>query len=144
MKIVGNTAYLALQEVKRCLMELEDAMERTSTTDITDFRAVARGVVSAVNGAFVTAFQTVAAVVSVTLTPATLALVVGETAQLSWALDPHDASDYAVTFTSSDEAKATVSALGVVTAVAAGSATITVTTHDGNKTDTCAVTVTTE
>jgi len=37
---------------------------------------------------------------------------------------------------------ATVSSTGVVTAVAAGSATITVTTVDGGKTATCAVTVT--
>ncbi|MBR7287904.1 DNA breaking-rejoining protein, partial [Klebsiella pneumoniae] len=37
---------------------------------------------------------------------------------------------------------ATVSSTGLVTAVAAGTATITATTADGDFTDTCAVTVT--
>jgi len=45
-----------------------------------------------------------------------------------------------VTWTSSDETVATV-ADGVVTALAAGTATITVTTTDGAKTATCTVTV---
>jgi hypothetical protein len=53
---------------------------------------------------------------------------------------PAEATDKSVTWTSSDEAVATVTD-GVVTAVAAGTATITVTTTDGAKTATCAVTV---
>ncbi|MEJ5266164.1 MAG: Ig-like domain-containing protein, partial [Bacteroidales bacterium] len=47
-----------------------------------------------------------------------------------------------VSWSSSNTSVATVSSSGVVTAVAAGSATITVTTVDGAKTATCAVTVT--
>jgi len=47
-----------------------------------------------------------------------------------------------VTWSSSDTSKATVSASGLVTAIAVGSATITVTTEDGAKTATCVVTVT--
>ncbi|PFL25270.1 major capsid protein, partial [Bacillus thuringiensis] len=48
----------------------------------------------------------------------------------------------AVTYASSDEAVATVDANGKITAIAAGSADVTVTTADGGKTDKCAVTVT--
>ena len=47
-----------------------------------------------------------------------------------------------VTWKSSNTSIVTVSNLGVVTAKAAGSATITVTTVDGNKTATCKITVT--
>jgi hypothetical protein len=55
---------------------------------------------------------------------------------------PADATNKAVTWTSSNNAVATVSASGTVTAKTAGSAAITVTTVDGGFTDTCAVTVT--
>ena len=54
---------------------------------------------------------------------------------------PADATNKNVTWSSDNEAAATVSSTGLVTAVAAGSATITVTTEDGGFTDTCAVTV---
>lgn len=53
-----------------------------------------------------------------------------------------DATDKTVTWTSSYETKATVSNTGEVTGVAAGTTDVTVTTTDGNKTATCAVTVT--
>jgi uncharacterized protein YjdB len=72
-----------------------------------------------------------------------LALTVGgETGSLAATTIPDDAE---VTWTSSDETIATVAA-GVVTAVAAGTATITATiTVDGVQyTDTCEVTVTGE
>mgnify|MGYP003294177118 FL=1 len=54
---------------------------------------------------------------------------------------PADATDKSVTWTSDNDAVATV-ADGVVTAVAEGTATITVTTVDGEFTATCVVTVT--
>ena len=47
-----------------------------------------------------------------------------------------------MTWTSSNNAIATVSSSGLVTAIAAGSAVITVTTQDGAKTATCNITVT--
>jgi len=78
---------------------------------------------------------------SVSLTPSTLSLVVGGTSQLTFEVLPANATNKAVTFTSSS-ANATVSSTGLVTAVSAGSATITVTTADGSKTDTTVVTVT--
>ena len=84
----------------------------------------------------------VVAVNSITLsqTEATLTLGETETVTLTATVLPGDATDKSVTWSSSNEAVATV-ADGVVTAVAAGEATITVTTTDGAKTATCAVTV---
>ena len=66
----------------------------------------------------------------------------GQTVTLTAAVTPSNATDKTVTYSSSGEATATVDGNGVVTGIAAGEATITVTTNDGNKTDTCAVTVT--
>lgn len=85
--------------------------------------------------------QTVA-VTGVTVAPATASIKVGATANLSATIAPANASNKNVTWSSSDQSKATVNATGVVTGVAVGSATITATTADGNKTATSAVTVT--
>ena len=66
----------------------------------------------------------------------------GETMQLNATVLPADAADKSVTWTSSDNAVATVSNDGLVTAVAAGNATITATTNDGsNLSAACNVTV---
>jgi len=80
-------------------------------------------------------------VTGVTLNKSNISLTVGSTETLTATVTPENATNKAVTWSSSDTAKATVSN-GVVTAVAAGTATITVTTADGNKTATCTVTVT--
>lgn len=81
-------------------------------------------------------------VTGVGLAPSSLAMIVGDKADLTATVIPSTAIDKAVTFASSDTAVATVTAAGKVEAKSAGSATITVTTHDGSFTDTCAVTVT--
>ena len=65
---------------------------------------------------------------------------VGATITLTATVSPEDAANKAVTWESSDETIAAV-ADGVVTGVKAGTATITVTTEDGSKTDTHSVTV---
>lgn len=81
------------------------------------------------------------AVTGVTLDKTTAELTVGEgTVTLAATVAPADAANKTVTWTSSDETVATV-ADGVVTPVAAGEATITVTTQDGTKTAVCVVTV---
>jgi len=67
-------------------------------------------------------------------------LAVGDSETLTATVAPDNATNKAVTWTTSDATKATV-VDGLVTAVAVGTATITVTTADGNKTATCAVTV---
>ena len=71
--------------------------------------------------------------------PSTLALVEGDVAQLEATLYPAGATG-TITWSSSDDSTAEVDADGIVTAVAAGTATITATCS--GKTDTCAVTVT--
>ncbi len=81
-------------------------------------------------------------VTGVTLSPDTLELKIGESKTLQAVVTPYAALNKAVTYTSSDPAVVTVSAIGKVTAVGAGTATITVTTKDGGFTDTCTVTVT--
>lgn len=80
-------------------------------------------------------------VTGVTLNKTSLLLEVGGTETLTATVAPADATNKAVTWSTSNAAVATVSS-GTVTAVGAGSATITVTTTDGSKTATCAVTVT--
>ncbi len=79
------------------------------------------------------------AVPAVTLNENSLELNIGATATLTATVLPEDATDKTVTWTSSDPAVATVEN-GVITAVAAGSATITAAA--GGQSATCAVTVT--
>ena len=85
--------------------------------------------------------ETEAKVTGVSVSPTTLSLVEGTSEQLRATVTPSDAADKTVSWTSSDAAVATVDNTGKVTAVKAGSATITVKTADGGKTATCAVTV---
>ena len=80
-------------------------------------------------------------VTGVSLDKATLELYTGDTATLTATVEPDNATNKAVTWESSDTTVATVQD-GTVTAVKAGEATITATTQDGGKTDTCTVTVT--
>lgn len=70
-----------------------------------------------------------------------LTLIEGGTAQLTATVEPSDATNKKVTWSSSAPGVATVDASGNVTAVAEGTATITATTDDGGKTATCTVTV---
>lgn len=81
------------------------------------------------------------AVTGVTVAPTTANVAIGATRQLTPTVAPADAANKNVTYTSSAPAIATVSATGLVTGVAAGTANITVTTVDGSKTAVCAVTV---
>ena len=85
--------------------------------------------------------QTVS-VTGVTLDKAELSLYTGESKTLIATVQPSDATIQNVTWSSDKPEVATVDANGKVTAVSAGTATITVTTADGGFTDTCEVTVT--
>jgi Bacterial Ig-like domain (group 2) len=81
-------------------------------------------------------------VTGVTVSPTSANMSAGSTRQLTATVAPSSATNQNVAWTSSDTSAATVNGAGLVTAVAAGAATITVTTEDGNKTATCAITVT--
>ena len=80
------------------------------------------------------------AVKSVTLDKAELSLNISESATLVATVNPDNAANKAVTWATDNEAVATV-VDGVVTAIAEGTATITVTTIDGQFTATCVVSV---
>ena len=86
----------------------------------------------------VTVVKNFVEVTEITLDKTELELKTGESETLTATVKPDDATDPTVSWSSSDEKIATV-VDGVVTGVAAGSATITATA--GDKTATCAVTV---
>ena len=69
---------------------------------------------------------------SITVTPDEIYPTVGATYSIVFTVLPADATISAVTFTSSDETVATVNENGVVEAVAAGTATITIAATDGS------------
>ena len=80
-------------------------------------------------------------VTSVSLDKSEASLKVGNTLKLNATVNPSDATNKSVTWSSSDTNIATVDADGKVTAKKAGKVTITVTSNDGNKSATCALTV---
>ena len=83
------------------------------------------------------------AVTGVTLSPAALEMKPNDSETLTAAVQPTNATNQNISWSSSNEAVATVDG-GTVTAVAAGTATITVTTEDGSFKATCEVTVKSE
>ena len=105
-------------------------------------KALGKAVITASCGdASATCAVTVVAtpVESVTLNQTTASLKVGQTVTLTATVMPEDATDKAVTWTSSNEAVATVDADGKVTTMALGEAVITA--KCGEVSATCAVTV---
>jgi uncharacterized protein YjdB len=92
--------------------------------------------------ATVTISTTAIAVSEVSLSRTTLSLAVGASETLTETVMPSDAANKVVLWSSSNSAVASVSSTGAVIGMSVGSATITVTTTDGNKTATCAVSVT--
>ena len=80
-------------------------------------------------------------VTEVTLDKTELTLTEGETETLTATVRPDNANNRKVTWSSDKTEVATVDGAGRVTAVKAGEAVVTVTTEDGGRTATCAVTV---
>lgn len=80
-------------------------------------------------------------VTGVLVSPTTKSISVGDNFTLVATVAPYNATDKVVSWSSSDDAVCTVSDEGVIHGVGSGTANITVTTHDGNFTATCAVTV---
>lgn len=89
----------------------------------------------------VTVKAPVVPVTGISLNKDALTLDVGGTETLKASLSPETATNKGVKWTSSDESIVKVSDKGVVTAVKAGTASITVTSEDGSFSATCAVTV---
>lgn len=82
-------------------------------------------------------------VTGVAVSPSSSSINVGLTSQLTATITPSNATNQNVTWSSNNTSVATVSSTGLVSAIAAGTATITVTTQDGNKTASAAITVNT-
>lgn len=80
-------------------------------------------------------------VTSVSLNKTAAEIATGETLALEATILPSNATNKGVKWTSSSNEVATVDAKGVISAVAEGEATITVTTDDNSKNATCKVTV---
>lgn len=83
----------------------------------------------------------VTSVTGVSLNKTELPILVGEKETLIATVTPEEATVKSVKWTSSDYTVATVSETGEVEAISIGTATITATTLDGEKTATCVVTV---
>ena len=143
----------------KATVEPQNATNNTVTWSSSnpEFVTVANGTVTAVSAGTATITVTTAdgnhkATCAVTVNPNTVpvsgiqvqgtaSLYVGDTAKLTAKVEPTNATNPAVTWSSNNESVATVGTDGTVTAVSAGTATITVTTADGNKTAECKVTV---
>lgn len=78
---------------------------------------------------------------SISLDKTNIQLYIGKTASLTATVLPSNANNPAVKWISSDPDVATVNESGIVTALAEGNTTITVSSVDGNKTATCSVSV---
>ena len=80
-------------------------------------------------------------VTGISISEKTITLARGNSTQLSATITPSDATDKAVSWSSSDSSVATVDSTGSVSGVAEGTATITAESHDGNFTAQCVVNV---
>ena len=106
-------------------------------------KALGTATITATVGSYTATCEVTVAVpvTGVTLDKETMNLTAGSTGTLTATITPENATNKNLTWTSDNEAVVAVSD-GVVSAVAAGTANITVTTADGGKTATCVVTVT--
>ena len=114
-----------------------------------DVASVSKGVVTAKSsGATIITVKTLSGITSnvtvrvkpnvinvtdISLTASKTDLIVGDEVQFTYKVLPENATNKNVSFTSSDTSVATVSNTGLVTAKKKGTAVITVTTEDGNK-----------
>ena len=95
-----------------------------------------------ISGNFTTTVNIGTQATNISLNRTSATMNCNETLQLTATILPNNASNKAVTWTSSNTNVATVSSSGLVTAKAAGTATITATTQDGsNLSATCHITV---
>lgn len=148
---VGAEGYTANTEVCilsfSCTVDADAALEG-KTVSLTvgqcfenatgmDFDDIAAAVVPAV----VTVEKAAVVVSGVTLSQSALSIKAGDSFLLTAAVEPANADNKSVSWSSSEDSVASVTADGTVTAVKPGTAVITVTTVDGGKTASCTVTV---
>jgi len=81
------------------------------------------------------------AVTGITVSPTAVTVSANATTQITATVVPSNATNKTVTWSSGNTSVATVNSAGLVTGVSGGTAIITATTQDGNKTATCTVTV---
>ena len=116
-----------------------------SSTGLVTAKAVGTATITAKtsNGKTTTCQITVNPIVptGVTISSTSKTLNIGNTTQLSATVAPSNATDKSVAWVSDKTSVATVSSTGLVKAIAAGTATITVKTNSGGKTATCKITV---
>lgn len=117
--------------------------DREITKKVTQFTGDEHYVVAIVDETKIVRVQaSPISVTGVTISQKTASMKVGATKELSAKVAPDNATNKAVTYSSSAKNIATVNSDGKVTAIAEGATNITVTTTDGSRTDVCAVTVT--
>ena len=109
----------------------------------TQYRCVVKNSIDEVtsDAATLTVTTPTVPVTGVALDHTELSLFTGDSAALTATVKPDDAANKKVTWSSSESGVASVDGNGKVTALKAGTTTITVTTEDGSKTATCKVTV---
>jgi len=104
----------------------------TSPTGLSDY---------ALTGTLTMTYPSVIAVTGVSLNKTSVSMEIGSTEQLTATVLPSDATNKNVTWKSSNTSIATVSATGLITALAEGTALINVTTEESAFANTCYVTV---
>lgn len=119
---------------KGTINELNTSQDITVNGNGTINNPTGDGTVTAVDGQKIS-------VKGVSLNKTATTIEVGKTEKLTATVQPTNATNQKVTWSSSNTDIATVGTDGTVTANAVGTADITVTTADGSKTATCAVTV---
>ncbi len=80
-------------------------------------------------------------VTGISVSPTSKSIKIGDSFSITPTITPGSATDKKVTWSSSNNAIASVDTTGKVTGLSTGTATITATTHDGGLTATCTVTV---
>jgi uncharacterized repeat protein (TIGR02543 family) len=130
----GSTEYLTVKD-GQCTLEYDSSRNPWAL------------MVSVSSFSIFTPFTSYVPVSSISVTPTTLSLTAGGSAGiLTASLNPSNASNQSVTWTSSNPSVATVSGSGLtatVTPISAGSTTITVTSEDSGSNASCSVTVNT-
>lgn len=138
----GSEGFREVSTTVQIIGEMQSDKFESIPQEMIDYAAYGFELPGEKTGEFGGAQQDSVPVTNVSVTPPTVSVAKNATSQLSVVVTPPNASNTNVTFITSDASKATVSATGLVTGVAVGSATITVTSADGKRSATVAITVT--